>query len=164
MSKRQWVLDADLSAAFDRIDHTRLLAHLGSFPGRGMIAGWLAAGVIEQGRFAPSEEGTPQGGVVSPMLLNIALHGMEAAAGVRYTRRDPQGAHVARDSPVLVRYADDFVVMCHTKDQAEQVRDWLAGWLAPRGLAFNEDKTHIVTSSGASTSWGSTSVATTGSC
>ncbi len=60
-SKRQWVLDADLSAAFDRIDHERLLAHLGSFPGRGMVAGWLAAGVIEQGRFAPTEEGTPQG-------------------------------------------------------------------------------------------------------
>lgn len=105
LSKRQWVLDADLSAAFDRIDHERLLAHLGSFPGRGMVAGWLAAGVVEQGRFAPTEEGTPQGGVVSPMLLNIALHGMEEAAGVRYTRRDPLGAHVARDSPVLVRYA-----------------------------------------------------------
>lgn len=144
LSKRQWVLDADLSAAFDRIDHERLLAHLGSFPGRGMVAGWLAAGVVEQGRFAPTEEGTPQGGVVSPMLLNIALHGMEEAAGVRYTRRDPLGAHVARDSPVLVRYADDFVVMCHTLDQAEQVRHRLAGWLAPRGLAFNEDKTHIV--------------------
>ena len=144
LCKRQWVLDADLSAAFDRIDHERLLAHLGSFPGRGMVAGWLAAGVIEQGRFAPTEEGTPQGGVVSPMLLNIALHGMEEAAGVRYTRRDPLGAHVARDSPVLVRYADDFVVMCHTLDQAEQVRHRLAGWLAPRGLAFNEDKTHIV--------------------
>ena len=144
LSKRQWVLDADLSAAFDRIDHERLLAHLGSFPGRGMVAGWLAAGVIEEGRFAPTEEGTPQGGVVSPMLLNIALHGMEEAAGVRYTRCDPLGAHVAMGSPVLVRYADDFVVMCHTKDQAEQVRHRLAGWLAPRGLAFNEDKTHIV--------------------
>src|SRR4051812_35135320 len=90
-SKRQWVLDADLSAAFDRIDHTRLLAHLGSFPARGMVAGWLRAGVIENGRFTPTEEGTPQGGVVSPMLLNIALHGMEKAAGVRYTRRDPHG-------------------------------------------------------------------------
>lgn len=144
LSKRQWVLDADLSAAFDRIDHDRLLAHLGSFPGRGMIARWLTAGVIERGRFARTEEGTPQGGVISPMLLNIALHGMEVAAGVRYTRRDPLGAHVDRDSPVLVRYADDFVVMCHTKDQAERVKHRLAEWLAPRGLAFNEDKTHIV--------------------
>lgn len=78
------------------------------------------------------------------MLLNIALHGMEEAAGVRYTRRDPQGAHVAAGSPALVRYADDFVVMCHTKDQAEQVQRRLAEWLAPRGLAFNEDKTHVI--------------------
>ena len=144
LSKRQWVLDADLSAAFDRIDHDRLLAHLGSFPGRAMIAGWLSAGVVEQGRFASTEEGTPQGGVISPMLLNIALHGMEEAAGVRYARRDPQGAQVAMGSPVLVRYADDFVVMCHTRDQAEQVRHRLAGWLAPRGLSFNQDKTQIV--------------------
>lgn len=130
-SKRQWVLDADLSAAFDRINHDRLLEHLGTFPGRGMVTGWLAAGVIERGRFAPTEEGTPQGGVISPMLLNIALHGMEEAAGVRYTRRDPQGAHVASGSPALVRYADDFVVMCHTKAQAEQVHRRLAEWLNP---------------------------------
>lgn len=116
-SKRQWVLDADLSAAFDRIDHERLLAHLGTFPARGLVAGWLAAGVIEQGRFTSTDEGTPQGGVISPMLLNIALHGMEEAAGVHYTRRDPYGAHVTRGAPVLVRYADDFVVMCHTKGQ-----------------------------------------------
>ncbi len=143
-SKRQWVLDADLSAAFDRIDHQRLLAHLGTFPGRGMVAGWLAAGVVEQGRFAPTEEGTPQGGVVSPLLLNIALHGMEEAAGVRYLRCDPHGANVAAGAPVLVRYADDFVVLCHTRDQAEQAWHRLGQWLAPRGLAFNEDKTHIV--------------------
>ena len=86
-SKRQWVLDADLSAAFDRIDHDQLLANSG-LPRRGMVAGWLDAGVIEQGRFTPTEEGTPQGGVISPILLNVALHGMEQAAGVRYRRRD----------------------------------------------------------------------------
>jgi RNA-directed DNA polymerase len=143
-SQRQWVLDADLSAAFDRIDHDRLLAHLGTFPARGMVAGWLASGVVERGRFAPTEEGTPQGGVISPMLLNIALHGMEEAAGVRYLRRDPHGAHVAAGAPVLVRYADDFVVMCHTREQAEQVWHRLGQWLAPRGLAFNVDKTQVV--------------------
>lgn len=143
-AKRQWVLDADLSAAFDRIDHDRLLAQLGTFPARRMIAGWLAAGVIEQGRFAPTQEGTPQGGVISPMLLNIALHGMEDAAGVRYVRCGPKGAHVKEGSVVLVRYADDSVVIGHTKDQVEQVRHQLAGWLAPRGLGFNEDKTHVV--------------------
>src|SRR6266496_5781501 len=81
-AKRLWVLDADLKAAFDRIDHDHLLASLGTFPGRGMIAGWLKAGVVEKDWFAPTVEGTPQGGVISPVLLNIALHGMDEAAGV----------------------------------------------------------------------------------
>lgn len=143
-SKRTWVLDADLSAAFDRIDHDRLLAHLGGFPARGLIAGWLSAGVIERGRFTPTEEGTPQGGVVSPLLLNVALHGMEQAAGVRYRRLGTYGVETAADAPVLVRYADDFVVMCHTREQAESAWHRLGEWLAPRGLAVNADKTHIV--------------------
>src|SRR5664280_1208163 len=82
--QRRWVLDADLAAAFDRIDHDHLLGMLGTFPARGLIADWLKAGVVEEGRFAPTEEGTPQGGVVSPLLLNVALHGMEQTAGVRY--------------------------------------------------------------------------------
>src|SRR5947209_13892398 len=83
-SKRVWIVDADLSAAFDRIDHARLLAALGSFPARDMVAGWLKAGVIEDGIFTPTEEGTPQGGVISPLMMNVALHGLEGAAGVRY--------------------------------------------------------------------------------
>ena len=82
--KRLWALDADLAAAFDRIDHSHLLDQLGTFPARGMIAAWLKAGVIDQGRFAPTERGSPQGGVISPVLMNVALHGMEQAAGVRY--------------------------------------------------------------------------------
>ena len=83
--KRQWVLDADLAGAFDRIAHDHILAMLGSFPARGMVQQWLKAGVVEQGRLHRTEEGTPQGGVVSPVLLNVALHGMEQAAGVRYS-------------------------------------------------------------------------------
>src|SRR5512133_586449 len=76
-AKRLWVLDADLSAAFDRIDHDHLLSRLGSFPGRDLIRAWLKAGVFEKGKgFAPTEEGTPQGGVISPLLLNVALHGL----------------------------------------------------------------------------------------
>jgi len=66
-AKRVWVLDADLAAAFDRIDHSHLLSMLGGFPGRGLIADWLKAGVFEPGKgFAPTEEGTPQGGVITP--------------------------------------------------------------------------------------------------
>ena len=70
---RKWCLDADLAAAFDRIDHSQLLDQLGTFPARKQVRAWLKAGVVEQGRFAPTEEGTPQGGVISPVLLNIAL-------------------------------------------------------------------------------------------
>ncbi|MGI5515826.1 group II intron reverse transcriptase/maturase [Streptomyces sp. CA-106131] len=143
-AKRLWVLDADLKAAFDRIDHSYLLASLGTFPGRGMIAGWLRAGVVEKGWFTPTEEGTPQGGVISPALLNIALHGMEEAAGVRYQRLGSSAATTAPGSPVLVVYADDLLALCHSREQAEQVKARLAAWLVPRGLAFNEDKTRVV--------------------
>ena len=65
-AKRVWILDDDLSAAFDRIDHTRLLEALGSFPARELVARWLAAGVIEKETFTPTEGGTPQGGVMTP--------------------------------------------------------------------------------------------------
>jgi RNA-directed DNA polymerase len=73
--KRQWALDADLTAAFDSINHDHLLASLGTFPARGMIERWLKAGVVDRGVFARTREGTPQGGVISPVLLNVALHG-----------------------------------------------------------------------------------------
>jgi RNA-directed DNA polymerase len=143
-SARVWILDADLAAAFDKISHEHLLETLGGFPAKAMIAGWLKAGIFEAGKgFAPTWEGTPQGGVISPLLLNVALHGLEEAAGVRYQT----GAHageVRRGSPALTRYADDLVVCCHSRQQAEEVKARLAGWLESRGLAFNEAKTRIV--------------------
>lgn len=117
---------------------------IGSFPARGMIGQWLKAGVVERGQFFASEQGTPQGGVISPCLLNVALHGLEEAAGVRYDRLGNDGALTKRKSPAVVRYADDLVALCHSREQAEQVKAALAGWLAPRGLVFNEDKTRIV--------------------
>jgi RNA-directed DNA polymerase len=142
---RLWIVDCDLEAAFDRIDHDHLMSMLGSFPARGMIRAWLKAGVIEPGRgFAPTEEGTPQGGVISPVLMNVALHGLEAAAGVGYHVRGARAGTSKPNSPVVVRYADDLLACCHTRQQAEQVKADLQRWLAPRGLAFNEDKTRIV--------------------
>ncbi|WP_260724143.1 group II intron reverse transcriptase/maturase [Dactylosporangium roseum] len=145
-AKRTWILDADLTAAFDKIDHSHLLTAIGSFPARDMIRAWLKAGVFEHGKgFAPTDEGSPQGGVISPLLLNVALHGLEGAAGVRYYPAGRKDAgKVVADSPALVRYADDLVVCCHSQEQAQQVKEQLAAWLAPRGLAFNEDKTTIV--------------------
>jgi RNA-directed DNA polymerase len=140
--QRVWILDADLSSAFDRIGHNHLLSQIGLFPARSQIREWLKAGVVDKGRYSPTEEGTPQGGVISPLLLNIALHGMEEAAGVRYRKHNP--AAVTHVSPVLIRYADDYVAMCHSRQQAEQIRQRLKSWLADRGLSFNEDKTQIV--------------------
>jgi len=144
-SKRRWVLDADLAAAFNLIDHSHILRQLGSFPARGMVAQWLKAGVVESGRFALTEEGVPQGGVVSPVLLNVALHGMEQAAGVRYHMTGADAGQTVAGCPVLIRYADDLLALCHSKDEAFEVKARLAGWLAPRGLCFNEDKTRVVT-------------------
>jgi RNA-directed DNA polymerase len=141
---RPWVLDADLAAAFDRIAHDHLLRQLGGFPARGLIEQWLRAGVVENGRLTATEEGTPQGGVISPVLLNVALHGMEEAAGVRYRATGYNAGSAMRGSPVLVRYADDLVAMCTSRAQAEEVKRRLAVWLEPRGLAFSEEKTRIV--------------------
>jgi group II intron reverse transcriptase/maturase len=142
--KRLWALDADLAGAFDRIAHDHILTMLGTFPARGMIRQWLKAGVVEQGRLHRTEEGTPQGGVVSPVLLNVALHGMEKVAGARYTT-GKQAGRIMSGCPVLIRYSDDFVVLCHSRQEAFEVKDRLAGWLTPRGLAFNEEKTCAVT-------------------
>lgn len=139
--QRRWVLDADLAGAFDRISHDHILTMLDTFPARGMIKQWLRAGVVENGRLLRTEEGTPQGGVVSPVLLNVALHGMEQAAGVSYNTH----GWTRTDSPVLIRYADDMVALCHSRQHAEQIKARLAEWLTPRGLSFNEDKTQIVT-------------------
>jgi RNA-directed DNA polymerase len=157
--KRRWALDADLAQAFDKLAHDHILAMLGTFPAKGMIRQWLKAGVVEQGRLHRTEDGVPQGGVVSPLLLNIALHGMEQAAGVRY---DTNGWARA-DSPVLIRYADDLVALCHTRQDAFEIKARLADWLAPRGLAFNEDKTRVVTLDEGFDFLGSTSAATAAS-
>ena len=105
-ASRQWALDADLAAAFDRISHDHLMAMIGQFPARGLLRCWLRAGVMERGRWAPTQEGTPQGGVISPLLLNVALHGMEEAAGCRYGKAPTTRNRAVAGTPVLVRYAD----------------------------------------------------------
>lgn len=142
--KRKWVLDADLAAAFDRIDHGHLIEMLGTFPATGMVTRWLKAGVIEKECFTATEEGTPQGGVISPLLLNISLHGMEEAAGVHYFTGGSHAGETRPGSPVLIRYADDLLAFAHSRVEAEQIQARLAAWLKPRGLVFNEEKTSIV--------------------
>lgn len=138
-AKREWILDADLKSAFDRIDHNFLLDRIGTFPGKEQIRGWLKAGLVDRGRYSPTDEGTPQGGVISPLLLNIALQGMEAAAGVEYNRH----GGVMSGRPAVITYADDFVALCHTREQAETVAARLRPWLKERGLSLNQEKTRI---------------------
>ena len=102
--------------------------------------------MFEKGKgFAPAGEGTPQGGIISPLLMNVALHGPETAAGVRYYPASSSKAGCAEPgSPMVIRYADDLVALCHSQRQAEQVKAGIAEWLTPRGLTFNEEKTRIV--------------------
>ena len=147
---------------FDRIDHDYLMGWLGTFPARGRIGQWLTAGVIEHGWFTPTVEGTPQGGVISPLMMNVALHGLETAAGVGYfpDGRKDAGRSVP-GSPVVVRYADDLVALCVSAEQAQQVKDSLARWLARPG-AWPSTRTRRASSASktASISSGSASAAT----
>jgi RNA-directed DNA polymerase len=136
--RRKWVLDADIKGAFDNIGHDYLLNAIGKFPGRELIRQWLKAGYMERGRFHHTSSGTPQGGVISPLLANIALHGMETAVGVKYISR---GDNVGKRC--LIRYADDFVVFCHTEEDARKAQSELSDWLAIRGLVLSTEKTRI---------------------
>jgi len=136
---QKWVLDADIRGAFDHIAHDYLLKTIGPVPGKELIKQWLKAGYVEHGTFHATEQGTPQGGVVSPLLANIALHGMEEAIGVKY---DYQGKLIGKRA--VVRYADDFVCFCETREDAERVQQILVEWLAERGLTLSEEKTRIV--------------------
>src|SRR5712692_8054700 len=124
---------------FDHISHDYLLKAIGPVPGKELIKQWLKAGYVEQEVFHATEQGTPQGGVVSPLLANIALHGMEEAIGVKY---DYRGQLIGKRA--VVRYADDFVCFCETREDAERVQGILTEWLKERGLTLSEEKTRIV--------------------
>lgn len=141
-STRKWVVDADIKGAFDNIQHDALLEELGSFPARSLIKQWLKAGIVNKGVLQETERGTPQGGVISPLLANIALHGLEQAAGVAY--RPAAGSYVINSPRSLVRYADDFVIFTKSREDAEAARDDVACWLATRGLEISYEKTKIV--------------------
>ncbi|MEM9804619.1 MAG: group II intron reverse transcriptase/maturase [Cyanobacteria bacterium P01_D01_bin.56] len=138
-NNKHWAVDADLKGCFDNIDQSFLLAQLGQFPARGLIQKWLKAGYVDYGQWYPTTAGTPQGNCISPLLANIALHGMEDALGVRYESR----GHLCSKRG-LVKYADDFVVMCETKADAEAAIEDLTPWLHERGLTFSPEKTKVV--------------------
>ena len=138
-STKRWVLDADIQSAFDMVCQCHLVDTIGPIPGRELIKQWLKAGYLEDGVLHDTLTGVPQGGVISPLLLNVALHGMEAALGVRYDRR---GQIIGPRA--LVRYADDLVVFCQSREDATRAEEELNAWLAERGLTLNREKTRIV--------------------
>ena len=141
-SRRKWVVDADIKGAFDHIDHSFLLQRTGRFPAKSLLEQWLKAGYLEANVFYPTDSGTPQGGSCSPLLANIALHGLEQAIGMDYQHG---GGRVQTCGPRrVVRYADDFLVFCSTQEDAQQAVLLLKDWLKERGLALSEEKTRIV--------------------
>jgi RNA-directed DNA polymerase len=132
--KPKYVLDADIAQCFDRIDHQALLDKLDTFPTlRRAIRAWLKAGVMEGETLFPAKQrGTPQGGVISPLLANIALHGLEEAVAEVHPK--------AR----VVRYADDLVVLHEDLAVIHQMKAVVSEWLAPMGLELKPSKTRIV--------------------
>ncbi|MHC5596379.1 MAG: reverse transcriptase domain-containing protein [Nostoc sp.] len=145
--KAKFVLDADIAKCFDRINHEALLQKL-NIKGkvRQQIKAWLKSGVIDQGAFTATSEGTPQGGVISPLLANISLHGMEERIKTfaeTLDIREPNGKKMSRankrNTLSLIRYADDFVVFHEDKTVVQRCREILSEWLKGIGLELKND-------------------------
>jgi RNA-directed DNA polymerase len=141
--KAKYVLDADISKCFDQINQETLLAKLNTFPTmRRQIKAWLKSGVIDQGQWFATATGTPQGGVVSPLLANIALHGMEERIKQAFPKWNAKtGGHC--QPPHLIRYADDLVVLHADRTIVQQCQQILLEWLTPMGLTLHPNKTRI---------------------
>jgi RNA-directed DNA polymerase len=141
----KYVFDADIAGCFDNIDHTALVRKLGTFPAlRRVIRGWLKAGVWDGVDFKPTESGTPQGGALSPLLANVALHGLENHLRMSFKNHFwKDGREHNSWRPTVVRYADDFVVLHADATVIEQVRHLAAQWLATVGLELKPEKTEV---------------------
>lgn len=135
----QWVLEGDIRACFDEISHAWWMAHI-PLP-KGILKGWLKAGYMDQGRWYPTNRGAPQGGIISPVLANWALDGLERELRRRFGHTERQ-RH--QNKVHLVRFADDFVVTGTTKGLLkEEVQPVIESFLAERGLTLSTTKTRI---------------------
>ena len=133
--KPKYVLDADIEKCFDRISHSALLEKLQAiYPITRLIQGWLQAGIMDGNKLLFPETGAPQGSVISPLLANVALHGLEQAIVSSMPKYR---------SPALIRYADDLVILHHDLDSLEQARQETEVWLAQMGLRLKPAKTRI---------------------
>ena len=133
-----FVFDADIEGAFEHVSQAVVLDKLQTFPAlRRAINTWLTAGVMEGNTYLSSERGIAQGGILSPLLMNVALHGMEAVVIESSAR-----SH-AREQPLLVRYADDFVIVHSDLKELQQAAGRIERWLAAMGLRLHASKTRI---------------------
>lgn len=135
----QWVLEGDIKACFDRIDHNWLLAHVPT--DKAILRKWLKSGYMQSHIYHATEEGTPQGGIISPVLANLALDGMERLLAQSF---DTTSRATRRHKVHLIRYADDFVITGSSKELLEdEVKPLIAAFLSERGLELSSEKTSI---------------------
>ena len=138
----RWVLEADIKGCFDHINHDWLLRHVPM--DTAVLRKWLKAGVVYKGMLQASVAGTPQGGIISPTLANVALNGLES--GLEAHLGALLGKTKARAMKVnVVRYADDFVITGTSPEVLErEVKPWVVSFLKERGLELSPEKTRIV--------------------
>ncbi len=144
--KPKYVLDADISKCFDKINHEMLLAKMDTFPKiRRQVKAWLKSDVCDfvKHERTPTEAGTPQGGVISPLLANIALHGMEKR--IKEYAASWKGRKKSNQQKLgLIRYADDFVIIHERLEVVERCKQIISDWLAEYDLEIKPEKTQIV--------------------
>lgn len=152
--KPVYVLDADIAGCFDQISHRALLDKLKtSATMRRPIRAWLKAGIMDGHAFTPTDKGTPQGGVLSPLLANIALHGLadetktalfdDLKAHHRRTKTHREGRGRIRGTLAIIRYADDFVILHENRDIVQKAHEYVAQWLDTIGLELKDTKTKL---------------------
>ncbi len=136
----KWILDADISKCFDKINQEKLLKKIGTYPTLSkQLRSWLRAGVLDNGEFTTTSKGTPQGGVISPLLANIALHGMENRINQIGIKK---GTNFVKAQ--LIRYADDFVILHEDLNIVQRCKSVIEEWLTDIGLELNQNKTRIL--------------------
>lgn len=144
--KNRWIFEGDFKGCFDNLNHEYIMEKIKEFPYNHLIQKWLKSGYVDNGVFSETEFGSGQGSIVSPLIANIALMGLEDVLGIKYkaVKRNGEIVSYANVSKyTLVFYADDFAVVCPTKADAEKIYELIKPYLKKRGLELSEEKTKI---------------------